>query len=193
MAKLRLYYPVNPYSLNQGFGVNKDYYASLNIGLNNGHNGFDMQAHDGEVVRAAHDGEVTFTGEDGSGGLGVVIRTMDKFDYLGDQSFFKTIYWHIKKDSFRVKAGQKVKAGDVVALADNTGLSMGSHLHFGLKPVKKGEFDWQWYNLEPSNGFAGAIDPGPYLCGISAESQAFKNLPSTLIPIAKLFIKMFNL
>lgn len=74
----------------------------------------------------------------------------------------KSIYWHIKKGSFKVKVGDKVKAGDLLAEADNTGMSTGSHLHFGIKPVLKGEADWTWYNIEQSNGYLGAIDPEPY-------------------------------
>lgn len=79
------------------------------------------------------------------------------------KAYAKSIYWHLQKGSIVVTASQKVKAGDLIALADNTGMSTGSHLHFGLKPVKKGEADWQWYNIEQTNGVNGAIDPLPYL------------------------------
>lgn len=167
--KLELYYPVKKPDLiyNQRFGENGTaFYSQLGM---KGHNGIDFYAPDGFPVYASHDGEVVFCGEDGSAGLGVVIRTLEQKDYNGSLVWFKSIYWHIKKGSFKVKAGDKVKAGQIIAEADNTGMSTGSHLHFGLKPVAKGETDWSWYNLEQNNGYMGAIDPQPYFNGIFAQ------------------------
>ena len=39
-------------------------------------------------------------------------------------------YFHIKKNGSKVKAGDKVKAGQIIALSGNTGWSSGPHLHF---------------------------------------------------------------
>src|SRR3990167_7393612 len=130
--KLQIYYPTKPWYVNQPFGTNPAIYKQFDI---NGHNGIDSFALDGAEVRAAHYGVVTFSGEDGGGGLGVVLRTLKTFDYKDKLSFFKTIYWHLKPGTFRVKPGQIVEAGDILGLADNTGFSTGSHLHFGLKPI----------------------------------------------------------
>lgn len=128
-----------------------------------GHNGWDMVAFDGTPIYASHDGRVVFTGYDGAGGLGVVIRTNEEVEYNGGLAFMKTIYWHLKKDSLTVTGSQQVKAGDLIGLADNTGFSTGSHLHFGLKPMKRGEEEWIFYNLDDTNGYNGAIDPSPYI------------------------------
>lgn len=173
--KLTLYYPMKPYRPGGKFGVCPpgkvcEYYRNV-LGLK-GHNGIDVPCDTGTPVYASHDGTVTFAGEDGSAGMGVVIRTHEKFDYEKGQAYFKTIYWHLKKDGIKVKAGQKVKAGDLIALANNTGFSTGSHLHFGLKPVYKGEKDWEWWNAEQDNGYKGAIDPDPYFVGY------YGNLPA---------------
>lgn len=177
MSKLELYYPVKKpdYICGQKFGENAiDVYAKMGL---KGHNGLDLYAPDGFPIYAAHDGEVVFCGEDGSAGLGIVIRTLEPKEYKhatnsplsGEDVFYKSIYWHIKKGSFKVKAGDKVKAGQLIAEADNTGMSTGSHLHFGIKPVAKGEADWSWYNVEQANGFMGAIDPAPFFNGFFAE------------------------
>lgn len=158
-VKLKLYYPVSPFLLNQGFGSPSPVYTGLGL---LGHNGLDFNARDGQIIRAAHGGEVTFTGEDGSGGLGIVIRTLEKFEYNGGESYFKTIYWHIQRGGFLVKAGDIVKSLQPIARANNTGLSSGPHLHFGLKPQYQGENNWEWWNIEQENGYKGAIDPAPY-------------------------------
>jgi len=161
--KLQLYYPLDRYQINQKFGENaNNFYAQLGMV---GHNGIDLYALDGTNVYASHDGIVTYAGEDGSGGLTVVIRTLEKYDYKDTECQFKTIYCHLKKESIVVKATDIVKAGQKIAEADNTGLSTGSHLHWGLKPVYQGEQEWQWSNLEQNNGYFGAIDPTPYLVG----------------------------
>lgn len=167
MARLRLYYPVKkPMYVNQAFGENKEpVYKQLGL---IGHNGIDFYAAHGWPIYAAHNGTVTFTGLDGSGGYTIVIRTNEQYAYGDSQAFYKTVYVHLLPGTFKVTAGQQVKAGDIIAQADNTGLSTGDHLHFGLKPVYKGEQDWEWWNAEQDNGYKGAIDPAPYWTGIHA-------------------------
>jgi len=164
--RLELWYPIKPFVLTQRFGNEHPTYTSLGL---KGHNGLDIMANDGDSVRAAHDGVVTFSGEDGAGGLTIVIRTHEPKDYEGKQSFFKTIYCHMKTGSLKVKATEQVVAGQLIGLADNTGLSTGSHLHFGLKPIAQGEAEWVWENLEQNNGYRGAINPLPYFNGYYAE------------------------
>jgi len=159
--KLTLQYPVKNVTVNQKFGENDTpIYAQLNM---KGHNGIDYHAPDGTPVLAAHDGTITYAGLDGSNGNLVVIMTDTMFEYGEGQAYFKTLYGHLKTGTFKVTAGDKVKAGQVIALADNTGASTGSHLHWGLKPVLQGEQPWEWVNLEKNNGYNGAIDPTPYL------------------------------
>jgi len=158
--KLELSYPLTLHKVNQSFGVKDPIYTNLGL---LGHNGLDLYALDNSPVYATHSGIVSFSGEDGSGGQTIVIRTTEKFDYNDSTAFYKTIYGHLKRGTFQVKAGDLVIQGQYIASADNTGLSTGSHLHFGLKPVYQGEQDWQWDNIEQSNGYRGAIDPSPFM------------------------------
>lgn len=161
MDKLKLQFPLKYWSVNQKFGANDTpLYAQLGL---KGHNGLDLYALDGTKVFAAHDGTVTFSGDDGSAGIGIVITTDADFDYNGKPTRYKTLYWHLKKGSIIVTASQKVKTGDLIAEADNTGMSTGSHLHFGIKPVYQGENPWTWTNADQGNGYNGAIDPEPFL------------------------------
>jgi len=159
--KLTLSSPLKDFFINQRFGENATpIYGQLGL---MGHNGIDFRAPDSTPVYASHDGRVTFAGYDGSGGLGVVIRTNEQYEYAGEEAFFKTIYWHLKKDSLLVTGSQQVFRGQMIGLADNTGMSTGAHLHYGLKPIARGENDWTWFNLEQTNGYMGAITPEPYL------------------------------
>lgn len=154
--KLQLSFPTSYVSINQAFGKNDNpIYAQLGM---KGHNGIDFFAPDGTPVMAMHDGTVTYVGLDGSNGNLVVIMTDTMFDYLDGQAYYKSLYGHLKTGTFKVTAGTKVKVGQVIALADNTGASSGSHLHAGVKPVLQGEQPWEWTNLEKNNGYNGAID-----------------------------------
>lgn len=194
MKKLELWYPIDlkPFIVSQRFGENLlPLYAQLGM---KGHNGWDMIC-DHVVVRAAHDGIVTYAGEDGSNGYLVVIRTEDEREWVEEKkpSFFKTLYAHLDKDSIKVVAGQRVAVGTVLAISDNTGASSGPHLHFGLKPVYPGEEDWQWFNLEPSNGYNGAIDPEPYWNGkYASEALALTGLIGLLAQLVGLYQKLIG-
>ena len=45
---------------------------------------------------------------------------------------WRTIYWHLARDSVTVKVGQAVAAGDVIGEMGSSGISTGTHLHFSL-------------------------------------------------------------
>lgn len=163
--RLKLYNPLERVFITQGFGqedtspVLLEKYKAMGLSF---HNGLDMFAQDGTPVYASHDGVVTFSGHDGGGGLGVVITTNEPFEYDGGKAWIKSIYWHLKEGSICVLAGQKVTRGQKIAEADNTGMSTGSHLHFGIKPVINKGDGYEWETVDMNNGFKGAIDPTPY-------------------------------
>jgi murein DD-endopeptidase MepM/ murein hydrolase activator NlpD len=160
-----LFFPVKPWIITQGFGVNPDMYKQFGI---NGHNGLDIVAGHGQNVYAAHDGVVVYAGLDGNEGVGVVIRTNREVEYAGGKAYMKSIYWHLI-NNVKVRVGQQVKAGDLIGYADSTGFSTGDHLHFAIKPQAMGENDWTWDNVAQNNGFNGAIDPTPYFSGYYAQ------------------------
>lgn len=155
---MKLCYPLNlPFMVTQKFGENlTPLYAQYGL---LGHNGIDYAVKDGTPVYATHDGVVVFAGHDNSAGLGIVIRT----DLVGKN--YKTIYWHLKEGSVVVKVDQRVKKGEKIAEADNTGASTGTHLHFGMKEIRQGEDSYTWYNENDTNGYKGAIDPFPFFTG----------------------------
>lgn len=163
MAKLQLWYPTDRFYIAQGFGVENTNPSVLPVyakfGMK-GHNGLDIIANIGDPVRASHEGVVTFTGVDGGAGNIVVLRTSQPYDYLNGEAYYKTVSGHLSE--FKCKVGDKVSIGQIIGFAGNTGISTGPHVHYGLKPQASDEDDAVWYNLEPNNGYNGAIDPLPF-------------------------------
>lgn len=87
------------------------------------HNGLDFIADYNTPVYAPGSGVVEFA--ETKGGLGKTIVINHGFGY-------KTLYGHLNK--FKVKEGQKVKRGDLIALTGSSGsLSTGPHLHYEVK------------------------------------------------------------
>ena len=85
------------------------------------HAGTDIAAAEGSAVYAVTDGVVTSSSEAEMAGKYVKILHPDGRE---------TLYCHCS--SLLVTEGQKVKAGDVIALVGQTGLATGPHLHFEL-------------------------------------------------------------
>ena len=86
------------------------------------HNGIDIACPKGSKVKASASGKVIFAGWRGGYGRAVIIE-----HYGG----YQTLYGHLK--TLKVKKGQKVKQGQVVAHSGNTGRTTGPHLHFELR------------------------------------------------------------
>lgn len=106
------------------------------------HTGLDFRGSLGTPIRAARAGVVTFAGNSGDwAGNYVVIRHADG---VSTQSSHMS--------SVKVRAGQRLSAGEVVGAVGNTGRSFGSHLHFELYP--KG--------VRPGDVYR-AVDPLPWL------------------------------
>ena len=91
-------------------------------GEKNYHTGVDIGMPEGTEILAGHDGTVTLAGNAGGYGLCVAIEGEA---YEGHT--LTTKYGHCSQ--ILVSAGQKVKAGDVIAKVGNTGNSTGPHLH----------------------------------------------------------------
>ena len=190
MNKLKLSYPVETVIISQVFGVKGQFYTNQGM---LGHNGLDMMAQDGYPVYAMHDG-LTSCQIDAGGGHGVVIVTDKEYDdENGGQCLYKSIYWHLVdgykypkwKSPFQDKTGfTKVRTGELIGYADNTGASSGSHLHIGLKRCLKGE-DWGTFeNLDQMNGYHGAINPMPFFNG--SYPQTIHNLEAQVNVLQKI-------
>ncbi len=83
------------------------------------HAGLDIAAEVGSEVVAPADGVVTFVGD---------FETLGRAVVISHSSGVMTRYGHLS--SYKVKQGDKVKRGQIVAKSGNTGRSTGAHLHY---------------------------------------------------------------
>ncbi len=104
------------------------------------HYGIDLRVNVGDNIYAAFDGKVRVTGFDKYGyGYYVIVR---------HNNGLETLYGHLSK--IKIGINQDVKAGDLIALAGNTGRSTGPHLHFefrylgnAINPIRLVDFESQ--------------------------------------------------
>jgi murein DD-endopeptidase MepM/ murein hydrolase activator NlpD len=85
------------------------------------HNGLDLAANMGDPIKAARDGEVLLAGTVDGYGETVILRHEDGT---------RTLYGHASR--LLVKAGERVRQGEVIAEVGSTGRSTGPHLHFEI-------------------------------------------------------------
>ena len=107
------------------------------------HEGMDFSAPIGTDIFATGNGVVTFVGW--KQGYGNTVDINHDFGYT-------TRYAHCSK--LKVKVGQKVKRGDVIALVGNTGKSMG--------PLLLYEVHYQGKAIDPRNFYFYDLSPEDY-------------------------------
>ncbi len=88
------------------------------------HYGVDYAAPVGTPVQATGDGTVIFAGWNGASGRMVRIRHMNAYE---------TMYLHLRSFGLGIKAGTKVKSGDIMGYVGSSGESTGPHLDYRIK------------------------------------------------------------
>ncbi|MEA4845747.1 MAG: M23 family metallopeptidase [Clostridiaceae bacterium] len=106
-------------SITAGFGYRKNPFTSRGTEF---HKGIDFAASYGQTVSATGDGIVTFAGWNAGYGRTVIIS---------HGYGLSTLYGHNSK--LLVKQGDKVKKGQAISKAGNTGRSTGTHVHYEVK------------------------------------------------------------
>jgi murein DD-endopeptidase MepM/ murein hydrolase activator NlpD len=121
-VKTKLLWPLKSGRISSKFGYRKNPFN----GKRQHHNGLDIAAPTGRLIRASADGVVTRSGRITNGcGYGVYIQ----------HGRYETIYCHASK--VLVKKGDRVKRGQGIAKVGSTGHSTGPHLHFEVRKNKK--------------------------------------------------------
>ena len=109
------------------------------------HQGIDLRVPVGTPVKAVSGGTIDFIGDRGGYGLAVIIKH--------DDGSTTSQYGHLSQFAQGLKKGDRVSAGQVVALSGNTGKSTGPHLD--LKITENGRY----------------VDPAPLL-GLTGKGPA---------------------
>jgi murein DD-endopeptidase MepM/ murein hydrolase activator NlpD len=122
-----------------GFGMRIDPFTHLP----RFHAGMDFATNIGTEIYATGDGVITHASWKQDYGNCVVID--HGYDY-------QTLYGHI--DKYKVKVGQKVSRGEVIATSGNTGRSKGPHVHYEV--IYKGRHD------NPANYYYKDMTPEDY-------------------------------
>jgi murein DD-endopeptidase MepM/ murein hydrolase activator NlpD len=86
------------------------------------HDGIDLAAPAGTAIKAAADGTVLYAGEQ---------RGYGQIAILEHEGSLVTLYAH--DQALRVKAGQKVHRGELIATVGESGRTTGPHLHFEVR------------------------------------------------------------
>lgn len=140
---MRLEKPLERMSVSQPYGVDwvgQGWYASFGL---KGHNGIDLRCRIGTDCYAALSGTVTLKENES---IGKQLRVYG--------NGYMALYGHL--DTFDVKDGERVEAGQLVARTGNSGkYTTGPHLHFALYETLRGTRTV----LNSGNGYNGAIDP----------------------------------
>ena len=141
------------------------------------HTGVDYAAPKGTPVMTIGDGVVTSVKYEGAGGNTVRIR---------HNSVYSTAYLHLSKYAKGLKAGQRVRQGEVIGYVGSTGRSTGPHLDFRV-----------WKNGTPINPLK--MDSPPAEPLKEANMPAFRNTAEEYraqidtIQAAKLAAEMFEM
>lgn len=109
--------PVNGARLSSGFGMRRHPI----LGYSKLHKGVDFAAAPGTPVMAAGDGVVRRANR--FGGYGNYVR-------IGHSNGYDTAYGHLLRFAKGVRAGTRVRQGQVIAYVGSTGASTGPHLHY---------------------------------------------------------------
>jgi murein DD-endopeptidase MepM/ murein hydrolase activator NlpD len=137
-----------------GFGYRSDPFTKIR----KFHKGMDFTAKTGTPIYATGDGVVR-KADASLSGYGNHIEISHGYGYL-------TLYAHLSK--YKVKAGQKVKRGDIIGYIGSTGRSEAPHLHYEVH--KNGEV------VNPLNFYYGSISAKEYVLISKLANQENQSL-----------------
>lgn len=138
----------------QQWGERPEYYKRFNMRAitrpaQDGHEGIDVRTGQRGRIYAIAAGVVYYVGERGN--YGYHIRLEHSFGSAGPR--LRSLYAHLERGSAKVKAGDRVKPGQVIGLSGKTGNIQGEHLHLSVYEM----IDNVWYLVDPLKFLYGAL------------------------------------
>ena len=124
------------------------------------HSGVDLACPRGTPVYAGGDGTIVHLGRKGAYGKYIKIRHAPGLE---------TAYGHLNGYKAGLKAGSRVKQGDIIAYVGSTGRATGPHLHYEV-----------WKNGKTTNPFNTHVLSGKQLTGF--ELEQFQSFAESINP-----------
>lgn len=149
--------PIDGARLSSGFGMRRHPI----LGFNKLHKGTDFAAPTGTPIMASGNGVIEVAGVAGGYGNYVRIRHNDTY---------KTAYAHMNRFARGMKAGAKVRQGQIIGYVGTTGRSTGPHLHYEVLANNK-QVDSQSVKLP-----TGTLLTGKDLAAFKAERKRLDDL-----------------
>jgi len=138
-------FPVDTVRITGEFGADPEYYKQFG---QNGHNGIDLAAPAGTPVYAADEGTIVFEGwGQNHSWMGSIAGICIIINHIGSYGG----YAHLSRTV--ISKGDRVTKGQLIGYVGAAGAATGLHLHFEMLPL----------NPNFKNGFAGRINPMPYI------------------------------
>lgn len=116
-TRLLMKTPIEGASISSGFGMRRHPV----LGYSAAHKGIDFAAPRGTPIMAAGDGVIERAAPTGT--FGNYIKIKHRHGY-------ETAYAHLKSFASGIKAGKKVRQGQIIGYVGSTGRSTGPHLHY---------------------------------------------------------------
>lgn len=174
MRKAFLKAPLNYSRISSGFSYARRHPVTRRV---QPHTGVDYAAPKGTPVMTIGDGVVTSVKYEGAGGNTVRIR---------HNSVYSTAYLHLSKYAKGLKAGQRVRQGEVIGYVGSTGRSTGPHLDFRV-----------WKNGTPINPLKMDSPPAEPIAksSVPAFERAHENYKARIdtIQARSIASQLFNL
>ena len=120
-----LMWPVESRVITQYFGNTPFATQNPQVYGGKGHNGIDIRASVGTLVKASRTGTVVDTGNTDNNCRGV---SYGKWVLIKHDNNLSTLYAHLSL--IKVSPGQSVETGQIIGYSGNTGFATGPHLHF---------------------------------------------------------------
>lgn len=174
-----MYWPAKPFVLNQGWGILNPIYNQFGFSR---HNGIDIALGADKKLYAPCNGQVVRIGNQPTGGGNFFGIMTDIYDWPDGQ--YRVLLDFLHCESISVQEGQMLKTGDLMAIADNTGLTTGPHTHIQPRRVKfwNGQFGTNLaWTTEDANDANNTFDPLPYFGNFFAVDIPKVNLFQTTL------------
>lgn len=161
--------PQDTWQVTQPWGIERpDVYSRFGFSA---HNGVDVRLAPNKLIRAPFDGEIVQIDYQANGG-GIYCSIMSTDRFMFPDGIEANVLWDfLHLESTQCVKGKHYLVGDVIAVADNTGFSTGSHTHHQVRRVYKTRNTWQDADRNNANN---SIDPTPYFKGYAKNYASIR-------------------